>query len=98
MNIKNKTYTCAICEKEHETVRARMECEMNCLCKQEEAKKAAEAKKREEKKILLAEIDAAYAAADKLMEMYIKDFDLLAELNIDDGRVFPDFLTWIFEV
>ena len=92
-------YKCAICDKVFEDVVSRATYELECAKRvEEEAKKAAEAKKREEKKIRLAEIDAAYAAADKLMEMYIKDFDLLAELNIKDGRVFPDLLTWILEM
>lgn len=92
-------YKCAICDKVFEDVVSRATCELECAKRvEEEAKKAAKAKKREEKKIRLAEIDAAYAAADKLMEMYIKDFDLLGELKTKDGSVFPDFLTWIFEM
>lgn len=92
-------YKCAICDKIFEDVVSRATCELECAKRvEEEAKKAAEAKKRAEKKARLDEIDAAYAAADKLMEMYIKDFGIFTETDVKNGAIFPDLLTWILEM
>jgi hypothetical protein len=92
-------YKCGVCGNEHESVVSRANCELACSKrKEEEAKKAAAAKKRAEKNARLAEIDAAYAAADKLMEAYIKDYGVFTEKNAQNGGCFPDFLSWILEL
>lgn len=75
-------YKCGICGKVYDTIAERMQCEHACLEKQEiEAKKAAEAKKKEMQKIRKAEVDLAvkqaYEATDhanKLMREYIADY------------------------
>lgn len=51
-------YKCAICGTVHESIPARIQCETKCYQKQElEAKKAAEAKKKEEQKSYHDKVD-----------------------------------------
>ena len=46
-------YKCGVCGKEHENIVARATCELECTKRiEEETKKAAEAKKKEEQKSL----------------------------------------------
>ena len=77
----NKMYTqpmykCAICGSIHESIPARIKCETVCYQKQElEAKKAAEAKKKEEQTARKKEVDDAFDKAMQLREAYLKDYD-----------------------
>jgi hypothetical protein len=69
-------YKCAICEKIFDNVADRAACETKCVKRvEEEAKRAAEAKKMEEQKMRKAEVDAAVSIAFDLMDKYIEDFD-----------------------
>lgn len=55
-------YTCAICGESYSDVQDRMNCEMKCIAKQkEEARMAAEAKKKEER-------DARFTAASNAID------------------------------
>lgn len=68
-------YKCAICGEIYDDVRTRMVCESKCLKKQEEeAKKAAEAKKIEEQPARKAEVDKARETYVKLYNEYINDY------------------------
>lgn len=98
MEYEDKIYTkpqykCAICGKIYDNVQERMNCEMACLKKQqEEAKKAAEAKKNAERDTDFTEasnaIDNAYTLVNKCIEKHgsfryngkLKDLDAL---NLD---------------
>lgn len=89
----NNVYKCGICQTEYQDVQSRMNCEMSCLKKkQEEEKKATEAKKNAEKNTRFAEasnaLDNAFALVNKCVEDYgafryngkLKDLDAL---NLD---------------
>ena len=69
------TYKCGICGKEYSNVLDRAKCEIACAEKaEEEARKAAEAKKKEEQKVRKAEVDAAFEHLHKLMTAYVEDY------------------------
>lgn len=68
-------YKCAICGKEYPTVAERTTCESACLKRQEgEAKKAAEAKKKEEQSARHDEVTKAIDGAVALLIEYTKDY------------------------
>lgn len=68
-------YKCGICGTEYSTVLDRATCEIACTEKAEiEAKKAAEAKKKEEQKIRKAEVDQAFENLHELVSAYVKDY------------------------
>ena len=68
-------YKCAICGKEYTTVAERTACESACLKRQEiEAKKAAEAKKKEEQRARHDEVTKAIDGACALLNRYVKDY------------------------
>lgn len=90
---KQTVYYCAVCGKEYTSIVERATCELECAKRvEEEAKKVAEAKKKKEQMGRLAEIDAAYAAADKLMEKYIEDYSVGEYIDL------PDLLTLILSM
>ena len=69
------TYQCGICGKEYNNVIDRAKCEIACTEKaEEEAKKAAEAKKKEERKIRKMEVDEAFEHLHALVTAYVKDY------------------------
>lgn len=69
------TYKCGICGKEYSSVLDRAKCEIACAEKvEEEARKAAELKKKEEQKIRKAEVDVAFKKLYDLIEAYIRDY------------------------
>ena len=84
MDNDNKMYTqamwkCGICGEIYSSIAQRMQCEANCLQKQElEAKKAAEAKKKAEQAARKKEVDDAFDKAMQLREAYLKDYDTYA--------------------
>lgn len=79
------TYKCGFCRTVYNEIHDRMNCEAACHKKQaEEAKAAAEAKKKEEQKVRKAEVDAAFKNLHKLMSAYVKDYGHY-EYN-DDGE------------
>ena len=68
-------YKCGICGKEYPSIAERMKCEQACLRKQEEdAKKAAEAKKNAEKNTRKDEVTQAIEYASELLNKYISDY------------------------
>lgn len=68
-------YKCEICGKEFDSVLDRANCEIECSRKAEEdAKKVAEAKKKEEQFDRKAEIDEAFENLYKLITEYVKDY------------------------
>ena len=75
-NENNKiVYSCGVCGKCYDNIESRNRCEMACLKKkQEEEKKAAEAKKKAERDARCAEVSKALDNAYKLMNDYIKDY------------------------
>ena len=77
------TYKCGVCGKEHSSVLDRAKCEIECSKRiEEEARKTAEAKKKEEQKIRKAEVDAAFKKLYDLMDAYVKDY---GHYEYDDG-------------
>ena len=78
--MENKTYCkpmykCAICDSTYENVSDRMKCEQACLNKQaEEAKKAAELKKKAEQETRHKEVVDAYNNFHDLLKKYTKDY------------------------
>lgn len=68
-------YTCGICGEIYDSIPERMHCEQECLKHQEEeAKKAAEAKKNAEKNIRKKEVMEAIENANKLLRNFLKDY------------------------
>lgn len=68
-------YKCEICGKEHRSIMDRAKCELDCAKRiEEEAKKAAEAKKKEEQKVREAEVNQAIDNTAKLLNQYITDY------------------------
>ena len=95
-------YKCGVCGIEHESIVARANCELACTKRvEEEAKKAAEAKKKAEQKARMAEVDAAFEAADKLMKAYIEDYGSYTYAvtmdieDVKDGLDALDFLSFL---
>lgn len=78
--MESKMYTkpqfkCAICGEIYDDVKTRMECEAKCLKQQEiEAKKAAEAKKKEMRIADEAQVNEAFANAYKLRDEFVKKY------------------------
>lgn len=68
-----KAFKCSICDKEYENAMDRARCELACGKKlEEEAKKAAEAKKQVEKIADHAKVTEAFDTAYKLRDEYTK--------------------------
>ena len=79
-----KAFKCSICDKEYEDAMDRARCELACGKKQqEEAKKAAEAKKQADKMARKAKVDKAYDEADKLRDEYVEDYGVYVRTSGD---------------
>lgn len=79
-------YKCAICGSIHESIPARIQCETECYKKQElEAKKAAEAKKKEEQATRKAETDEIVKKAIESVRKYTKDYGHYELENEEDN-------------
>lgn len=77
-----KAFKCSICNKEYENAMDRARCELACCKKlEEEAKKAAEAKKQAEQMADKAKVDEAYDLADKLRDEYVKKYGAYTRTN-----------------
>ena len=95
--MKNNTiYRCAICGKEYADIRERISCETDCLKKRdEENKKAEEAKKLAEKNARHKEVNDAFDNAYKLLNQYTKDYGHytyngnIKDLNLLNMDCFP---------
>lgn len=76
----NKMYTkpqykCAICGEIYDELKERVNCESKCLKKQEEeAKKAAELKKQQERSARQADADAKVKAAIEAVNAFTNDY------------------------
>lgn len=69
------SYKCGVCGNEFDNVLERAKCEIACTERIEaEAKKAAEAKKKEEQNVRKAEVDEAFKILHKLVTAYVKDY------------------------
>lgn len=104
MNTENKTYNCALCGKSYSNIIDRITCEQKCYTKQqEEAKKAAEAKKQAEKITRKKEVDDAIDKAMRLRNAYIKDYncyvydnnDVHNEFNIDNYPSLKELINFL---
>lgn len=70
-----RAYKCAICESEYDNVTDRAKCEMACIEKAEqEARRIAEEKKKEDRAMRKAEIDEVFDKLMKLIDEYTKDY------------------------
>ena len=69
------TYKCGVCGAEYNSVLDRAKCEITCTEKaEEEARKVAEAKKKEEQAVRKLEVDKAFEELHKLITEYVKDY------------------------
>ena len=68
-------YKCAICGEVYDSIAQRMNCEQACLKKQEEeARKAAEAKKAAEYEARIEEVNMAFKKAYELRDKFVEDY------------------------
>ena len=78
--MENKMYTkpqykCGVCGTVYDELRERMKCESTCLKRQEEeAKKAAELKKQQERDTRKADVDAKVKAAIEDVNAFANDY------------------------
>ena len=100
--MENKMYTkpqfkCAICGKIFDELKDRIDCESKCFKNQEiEAKKAAEAKKKEERATREAKVNEAFDAAYKLRDEFVRDYGFYSYLRkepVTNTLVNRDWLT-----
>lgn len=108
MNNENKMYTkaqykCGVCGEIYDSIQDRMNCEMKCLKKQEqEAKAAADAKKKAEQNARRTEVTKALENAYTLLSKYIKDYGSyeyngnLKDLDMSAMNHFPSKLWHYF--
>lgn len=76
-------YQCAVCNKEHSSIEARVECETKCLI---ERKKLEEAKKRDEYEMNKSKSEQAISEAlNNVNAMIEKHFEEYNKLSISDG-------------
>ena len=98
MNTEKKMYTCSLCGMQYTKVTERASCELACAKKQEEeAKKAAEAKKHAEQPSRKTEVDEAFATAYKLRDKYVADYGAYSYVhnelsNATVGDIFKLFM------
>lgn len=68
-------YRCGICDREHDNILDRANCEIECVRKMKAAaKKAEEEKKAAEQKVRKEAVDEAIKRAAKLQRDYINDY------------------------
>ena len=68
-------YKCGICGTEYSSVLERAQCEIACTERaEEEAKKVAEAKRKEEQTMRKEAVDEAFENLHKLVSEYVKDY------------------------
>lgn len=71
-----KAFKCSICDKEYENAMDRARCELACgQRREEEAKKIAEAKKKEEQEARWAEVEMAHKHYVELYDAYLNDYE-----------------------
>lgn len=90
-------YICGICEKEYNNLSDRNKCETACIKRiEEDAKKAAEAKKNAEKETRRAEVEKAIDHAKKLLMAYINDYKSFEFSSDEDEYPFwtSKLLSW----
>ena len=96
---KQMVYKCAICDKVYDSIQERAQCEMTCVKhKQEEERKAAEAKKKQEKNARFSEASAALDNALTLVNKCVEDYGSfeyngkVKELDLANMDFFPSKL------
>ena len=68
-------YTCGVCKTSYDTIQERAKCEMSCVKKiEEEERKAAEVKKKQEQETRYNEVNAALDNVYALLNKYIEDY------------------------
>lgn len=90
-------YKCAVCGEVYDSIAKRMNCEQACLKKQEEeARKAAEAKKLAEYNDRKLEVDAAFERAYDLQEKFLIDYGHYTyRKTISNANDFIDTWGWL---
>lgn len=77
-------YKCGVCGEIFDSIAERANCEFKCIKKQEEeAKKAAEARKKEEHEARYKELVDAYDNFNKLLKKYTHDYGTFVWNNTD---------------
>lgn len=72
---KKKSYSCAICGTEHESIEARNTCEAKCIKEHKAAEELMKKQKLEEEKdARKKEIDALYVQLNEKIKNYVKDY------------------------
>lgn len=72
---KKKSYSCAICGTEHESIEERHACETKCIKERRVSEELMKKKKLEEEKdSRKKEIDAIYAHLNEKIKDYVKDY------------------------
>lgn len=94
-------YKCAVCGGVYDSIAQRMNCEQACLKKQEEeARKAAEAKKTAEYEVRVAEVNAAFDKAYKLRDKLVADYGKYKYQrnvsNVDECNSLDDVFNFLF--
>jgi UDP-galactopyranose mutase len=93
-----KAFKCSICGKEYENAMDRAHCELACGKKQEEdARKLAEAKKKEQQEARWAEVEAVRKHYEELYEAYMKDYEAEAYNNAIGYYNWVDKILKMFE-
>lgn len=84
--MESQYYKCGICGKNHNDILSRAKCEIACTERlEEEAKKAAEAKKKEEYNARIDEVNMAFEKAYELRDKFIADYGEYKKYdNFDD--------------
>ena len=103
MENENKMYVqemwkCGICGETYDSISKRMQCEANCLHKQElEAKRLAEAKKKEEQADRHAKVTSLIESAHTALIDYEKDYGTYVyDGEHSDAINLLKWLDWIF--
>ena len=92
-----KAFKCGICGKEYENVMDRAHCELTCGKKrEEEVKKAAEAKKEAERKARHAEVEKLLHQAITAVQEYCKDYGYFETEDSDLNFLWPSRLHHYF--
>lgn len=91
-------WTCGVCGSKFKTLKERVNCEAACLWKlEDEARKAAELKQKEERVARKAEVDNAYTNFIKLRTAYLKDYGTYAYHN-NTAPSSEEYDEWVEEV
>jgi hypothetical protein len=96
--MNNRAYKCAVCNTWHKDIASRAKCEIACTeKKEEEERKAAEAKRAAEYEIRKQEVDAAFDNAYELRDKMLEDYGsyVYKRVTKNSDRYFP--FSWLWE-